>query len=548
MRFGPVPLGDAEEAILAHAVVLPEGRLAKGTRLGATDVAALAAIGMDRVVVARLGADDIGEDAAATLIAAGLAPDHMTFSPASTGRLNVHASVDGLFVATRDRVDRFNRIDPAITLACLADHVAVRAGDMVATIKIIPLAVDRRSADEAAAILGEGPAFAVNPFIPRDVTLVSTLLPSLKTQVMDKTRRVLEDRLRRSGSRLLHEVRVAHEQGAVAKAIRDAMAQPSARSRLVIVFGASAVTDRDDVIPAAIREAGGTVDHLGMPVDPGNLLVLGTLGDIRIIGAPGCARSPKENGFDWVLDRILAGETVGAQEITGMGVGGLLAEIPTRPRPRARSETDGNGFQAMSPLIVRPVVLAAGQASRMGTAGHHKLLATFDGVPLVRRTTAVALAASPAPVVVTGHRAGEIREALSGLDLVLVHNEDFASGMASSLIAGLDAAGPEADGMLVLLADMPGVTADDLRRLIAAFEEQGGRVVVRAVYGGKRGNPVILPRALFPALRTLEGDVGARHVIETGGLPVVDVDIGPAAHLDLDTPEAIAAAGGVLKG
>lgn len=549
MRFGPVALGDAEQAILAHAVALPEGRLAKGTRLGATDVAALAAIGMNRVVVARLGPDDIGEDAAATLIAAGLAPDHMTFSPASTGRLNVHAAVDGLFVATRDRVDRFNRIDPAITLACLADHVAVRAGDMVATIKIIPLAVDRRRAEEAAAILGEGRAFAVKPFIPRDVTLVSTLLPSLKTQVMDKTRRVLEDRLRRSGSRLMHEVRVAHEQGAVAKAIRDAMAQPSDRSRLVIVFGASAVTDRDDVIPAAIRAAGGTVDHVGMPVDPGNLLVLGTLDDIRIIGAPGCARSPKENGFDWVLDRILAGETVGAQEITGMGVGGLLAEIPTRPRPRARSETDGNGVQAMRPLIVRPVVLAAGQASRMGTAGHHKLLATFEGVPLVRRTTAVALAASPAPVtVVTGHRAGEIREALSGLDLVLVHNEDFASGMASSLIAGLDGVGPEADGMLVLLADMPGVTADDIRRLIAAFEEQGGQVVVRAVYGGKRGNPVILPRALFSALRRLEGDVGARHVIETGGLPVVDVDIGPAAHLDLDTPEAIAAAGGVLKG
>ncbi|TCQ09753.1 molybdopterin molybdochelatase /molybdenum cofactor cytidylyltransferase [Rhizobium sp. PP-F2F-G36] len=549
MRFGPVPLGDAEEGILAHAVALPEGRLAKGTRLGAMDVAALAAIGMDRVVVARLGPDDIGEDEAATLIAAGIVPDHMTFSPASTGRLNLHAAVDGLFVATRDRVDRFNRIDPAITLACLADHVAVRAGDMVATIKIIPLAVDRRRAEQAASILAEAPAFAIKPFIPRDVTLVSTLLPSLKVQVMDKTRRVLEDRLRRSGSRLTGDVRVAHEQDAVAAAIRNAVAQPCDRSRLVIVFGASAVTDRDDVIPAAIRAAGGEVDHVGMPVDPGNLLVLGTLGNVRIIGAPGCARSPKENGFDWVLDRILAGETVGAQEITGMGVGGLLAEIPTRPRPRARNEVDGNGVQAMRPLIVRSVVLAAGQASRMGTAGHHKLLAEFDGVPLVRRTTEMALAASREPVtIVTGHRASEIREALSGLDLVFMHNDDFASGMASSLIAGLDGIGPEADGMLVLLADMPGVTAGDVRRLIAAFEEQGGQAVVRTVYGGKRGNPVILPRALFPALRKLEGDVGARHVIETGGLPVVDVDIGPAAHLDLDTPEAIAAVGGVLKG
>lgn len=549
MRFGPVPLGEAEGTILAHAVVLPDRRLAKGTRLTARDVADLADIGMEEAVVARPGPNDMGEDEAAALIAADIVMDHMTASPASTGRLNLHAAADGLFVATPERVNRVNRIDPAITLACLADHVAVRAGDMIATIKIIPLAVDRRRAEEAASILAEAPAFAVKPFTAHDVTLVSTLLPSLKTQVMDKTRRVLEDRLRRSGSRLTGEVRVAHREDAVAEAIRGAVAEPCDRLRLVIVFGASAVTDQDDVIPAAIRAAGGRVDHVGMPVDPGNLLVLGSLGHVRIIGAPGCARSPKENGFDWVLDRILAGETVGAQEVTGMGVGGLLAEIATRPRPRARNEPDGSGDKRMPPPIVRAVILAAGRASRMGSAGHHKLLAEFDGVPLVRRTTEVALAASPEPVtVVTGHRAGDIREALSGLDLAFVHNDDFASGMASSLIAGLDGIGPETDGMLVLLADMPGVTAKDVRRLIAAFEEQGGQAVVRAVYGGKRGNPVILPRALFPALRRLEGDVGARHVVETGGLPVIDIDIGPAAHLDLDTPEAITAAGGILKG
>ncbi|KQR68731.1 NTP transferase domain-containing protein [Rhizobium sp. Leaf341] len=549
MKFGPVPLKEAEGAMLAHAVALPDGRFAKGRRLAGADLAALAEIGLREIVVARLEPGDIGEDEAARLVGTAIAPDHLTFSPASTGRLNLHAAVDGLFVATRERVDRFNRVDPAITLACLADHQAVRAGDMVATIKIIPFAVDRQRAERAAAILAEGPAFAVKPFAAHDVSLVATRLPSLKPQVMDKTRRILEDRLRRSGSRLTSEARVAHRADAVAEAIRTALAEPGERPRLVIVFGASAVTDAQDVIPAAIRAAGGRVDHVGMPVDPGNLLVLGTIGTVRIIGAPGCARSPKENGFDWVLDRIVAGETIGASEITGMGVGGLLAEIPTRPRPRARSETEGRDHPVERRLVVRTVVLAAGQASRMGAEGHHKLLAEFGGVPLVRRTTEVALAASTGPVtVVTGHREAEIRAALSGLDLTLAHNEDFASGMASSLIAGLDCIGAEPDGMLVLLADMPGVTPEDLRRLNAAFEDNAGEAVVRAVHRGKRGNPVILPRALFPALRKLEGDVGARHVIETGNLPVVDVDIGAAAHLDLDTPEAIAAAGGVLKG
>ncbi len=103
---------------------------------------------------------------------------------------------------------------------------------------------------------------------------------------------------------------------------------------MVIVFGASALCDFDDVIPAAIRAAGGEVLRAGMPVDPGNLLVLGRLGETPVIGAPGCARSPKENGFDWVLDRLIAGLDVTSDDIAGMGVGGLLMEIPTRPQPR----------------------------------------------------------------------------------------------------------------------------------------------------------------------------------------------------------------------
>ena len=81
--------------------------------------------------------------------------------------------------------------------------------------------------------------------------------------------------------------------------------------------------------------AGGRVDHLGMPVDPGNLLLLGQLGDLPVIGAPGCARSPKENGFDWVLHRLLAGLAVTRSDVTALGVGGLLMEIVSRPQPRS---------------------------------------------------------------------------------------------------------------------------------------------------------------------------------------------------------------------
>jgi molybdenum cofactor cytidylyltransferase len=95
---------------------------------------------------------------------------------------------------------------------------------------------------------------------------------------------------------------------------------------------------------------------------------------------------------------------------------------------------------------------------------------------------------------------------------------------------------------------MPHVTGEDVRRLLDAFAAAGGHAVVRAVSGGKRGNPVVLPRTAFAAMLQLEGDVGARHIVESAGLDVIDVEIGAAAHIDVDTPEAVLAAGGVLKG
>lgn len=537
MRFGPVKTSEAEGAILAHAVKTDESRLAKGHRLSSADVAALTACGALEVVVARLDPGDLMEDEAATRIAAAIAPDHLRFSQAATGRVNVYSRIAGLFVAAHETVNRLNRIDPAITLACLADHVPVQAGDMVATIKIIPLAVAGRFVEEAQKLLRNNAAFEVKPFAARRAALIATQLPTLKPQVMDKTKAILAARLRQSGSELLTERRVAHTESAVAAAIDELQADHD----LLVVFGASAVADPQDVIPAAVQRAGGIVDHVGMPVDPGNLLVLGRVGEIPVIGAPGCARSPRENGFDWILDRILAGEWPSFDDITGLGVGGLLSEIPTRPQPREKATELPSG-------PVEIVVLAAGRASRMGADGGHKLLATFDGVPLVRRSVEAAIAAAPGRViVVTGHREDDIRAALEDLPAKLVSNPDYLSGMASSLTAGLSAIDERAAGMLVMLADMPDVTTDDLRKLLDRYSAEGGRAVIRATAEGQRGNPVILPRQTFSAVRQLVGDVGARHIIERCGLPVIDVELGPAARLDLDTPEQIVAAGGILE-
>jgi molybdenum cofactor cytidylyltransferase len=535
VKFGPIPLSEAEGAIAAHSVRLAKGVIRKGARLTTDHIERLEAEGHTAVIAALLEPGDVDENTAAGRIAEAIAGAHVGAEEAFTGRANLHAEAAGVLIVDRALVDAVNRIDPGITFASLPDFAAVAADRMVATVKIIPFAVSEAVVETAVRTIADAgrPILAVAPYCQKSVALIATTLPGLKASVMDKTRRILEARLRPAGATLVSQERVAHDEAAVAAAIKQAAKDCD----IVIVFGASAITDHDDVIPAALGLAGGTVLHFGMPVDPGNLLLFGDLGGKPVIGAPGCARSPKENGFDWVLSRLLADLPVSADTLTGMGVGGLLMEIVSRPQPR-QPAMDEEG-------PVAAIILAAGQSRRMG--GANKLLATFGGEPLVRRTVQAAIASKADPViVVTGHMADTVSAALDGLDIEITHNPDYAEGLATSLRAGLAAVPATVSGALVLLADMPGVSASVIDELSAAFSPRQGRSIVLPTAAGKRGNPVLWSRAYFPELMALTGDTGARHLLAEHDDAVTSVEIGPAVALDVDTPEALKAAGGEL--
>ncbi len=537
MKFGSVPTRKAEGCLLAHSIAIAGRRWAKAHRLTADDLVALLAADVQEVIAARLEEGDVEENEAAARAARALRAPGIALRPPATGRVNLHAERAGVVAINEELVRKLNLLDPAVTLATLAPFSTVAAGQMIATVKIIPFAAPAGALDAWEA-LATRPALQLLPFAPRNVGLVHTLLPALKDTVIAKTAAVTRDRLARSGGRILKEWQVAHE----TQALAQALAQAASQTRMVIVFGASALADENDVIPSAIAAAGGHVERVGMPVDPGNLLVLGRIGEVPVIGAPGCARSPKLNGFDWVIDRIMAGMEVDHAAIAAMGVGGLLSEIPSRPQPRER--TFGGKPRRKSEPTVGIAILAAGSARRMG--GPNKLLALFDGMPLVARLTERALASHAGrTIVVTGHMADEVRAALRERKVGIVHNPSHRTGIGTSIAQALDALDRE-DGVLVLLADMPGVQTVHLDKMIEAFVETGGGAVVRATNAGVPGNPVILPRALFAVARQLNGDTGARRLIEDSGLPLIDIEIGEAASLDVDTPELLARAGGQL--
>jgi molybdenum cofactor cytidylyltransferase len=189
---------------------------------------------------------------------------------------------------------------------------------------------------------------------------------------------------------------------------------------------------------------------------------------------------------------------------------------------------------------VTAIVLAAGRSTRMGAG--NKLLADLGGKAIVRRVVEEALASLARPVlVVTGHRAAEVRATLVGLDVTFIDNPDYAAGLSSSLKAGIRAVPAESDGALVLLGDMPLIRRADLDWLIAAFASREGPSIMVPTRAGKRGNPVLWPRACFGEMLHLEGDAGAKRLLTTHADSVCEVDLGTdAIFADVDTPEALA--------
>lgn len=330
MEFGEVDVDAAAGAILAHSVAIEgRGRLRKGKLLDAADLERLRASGCRRLTVARLEPGDIDEDTAAQRLAAALVPDPdaagLELRAVGTGRVNLHATGPGIARIDVAQVNAVNRCDPALTLATVMPWHRMAAGEMVATVKVIAYGV-AGSAVARACSAGRS-ALALRQPVLASAALIQTSVGGPDTTA--KGQRVIADRLERLGVALAPPRLVAHQVGALAQALRAAHAD------LLLVLTGSATSDIRDVAPEAVRAAGGNVAHFGMPVDPGNLLFLGALDGRPVIGLPGCARSPALNGADWIMERVICGVTPTPAEIMGMGVGGLLKEIPTRPHPRS---------------------------------------------------------------------------------------------------------------------------------------------------------------------------------------------------------------------
>ncbi|RME34677.1 MAG: 4-diphosphocytidyl-2C-methyl-D-erythritol kinase [Gammaproteobacteria bacterium] len=532
MEYRELPVARARGAILAHSVPVEEGVLRKGTVLDEAAMEALIRAGATRVTVAIPGEDDVGEDQAATTVAEVLSGAGVTLDRARTGRCNLRASHRGLLTLDRERLEAVNLVHEALTVATLPPFRVVSRDELVATIKVIPYAVPGKMVVDCVAAAGPGGLVRVLPFTGLKAGLIQTSLGRPRQALQDKTSKVFSRRLARLEGRLVKEIRCDHESGQVSRAILHLIDDGV---DLIVVSGASAVVDRRDVVPMAVTRTGGEILHFGMPVDPGNLLLLARCEGVHVLGMPGCARSPKYNGFDMVLERLAAGLNVTSREIMRMGIGGLLGEIPERPQHRA----GGDERMVRRARSVTAIVLAAGRSRRMGAA--NKLLLEVAGRPMVEQVVrALETPFIDRILVVTGHQQRQIEAALKHHQVEFVHNPRYREGLSTSLIAGVSQVDDNAEAVLVCLGDMPRLSRESVERLVAAFDPDSGREICVPVYQGKRGNPVLWSRRFLDEMLLLDGDAGARRLLYRHDDAVTEVEMPDAGVLqDFDTPGSL---------
>jgi molybdenum cofactor cytidylyltransferase len=533
MKFSTVSVNKAKGAILAHSTRLPGRILKKGHLLTKDDITFFTEEGMKQITVARLGSNDIPENEAATLITRVLAGKNVTATNAFTGRCNLISKNNGLLLFDTEKLNTINLIDESVTVATSEKYGLTAAGQLVATIKIIPFAITKSVLDLVTKAIAEEPLISIAPFEDKKLGLIMTRLPGMKETILDKTLEITKSRIDEFNSKITKEIRCPHTEPEVISAIKNMQKN---NCDIILIFGASAVVDRADVLPAAVIKAGGQVKHFGMPVDPGNLLFIGSIGEIPIVGMPGCARSSKLNGFDWVLWRLLANISVTARDIMLMGSGGLLKEISERGQLRQLGNPEIS--VAREPKIVG-LLLAAGSSKRMGKK--NKLLAEISGTKMIVHVAEQINKSRVGKItVVTGYEGDQVKSALKHLVTNFVHNPNHTEGLSTSVKLGLNALPDEIDGVIIFLGDMPLIKSHHINRIIEAFDPTEGRSICVPVHGRKRGNPVLWGKQYLGEILSITGDVGARHLLEEYSDQISEVTIDNDAILfDVDTPERL---------
>ena len=474
---------------------------------------------------------DIHEDEAAEAISNAIDKNQIYAEKASTGRVNFKSQSLCLVRYERALIREVNLVDESIAFSIVEHNQLIAKNDLIATLKIIPFFTKKIYVDQVIKILARNELFKIHSLKKKEVILIQTCFEWQKKSIFTATSNVTRGRLEALGCTLKTESLIPHDHKSLCSEIESSI---NSGAQVLLISGASAITDRSDYIPKAILSVGGKIIQFGLAVDPGNLLLIGQIGSTTIIGMPGCARSPKLNGFDWVLQLLMANIPINKKELADMGAGGLLMEIASRPLPRALAKSVKKREKK-----IMGVILAAGNSTRMGK--ENKLLRNIGDASLVRNTAVEMLKSElDSCSIVLGYQSDKIAEVIKDLNIKLILNPLWEEGQASSLKAALNTLDATYSDLLIMLGDLPGVKSKHINKIIEEHlltNNRKSKITIPS-FNGTKGNPVIWGRSFFTDLSNLKGDVGGRALFSQhpAAINLLDME-DPAVVSDTDTAE-----------
>ena len=531
MKIKSLAPQDSIGAVLAQTYNLPGKIISKGTFVTNEIVAYFKTGNVKTILCAVPEEGDIHEDEAAEAISSAIDKNHIYADKASTGRVNFKSQSLCLVRYDRDFIKELNLVDESIAFSIVEHNQLLAEGDLIATLKIIPFFMQKKYVDRVIKILAKDELFKIHSLKKKEVTLIQTCFEWQKKSIFTATSNVTKARLEALGCSLKKEKLINHDYDTLRAIIRSSVKN---EPEILLVSGASAITDRSDCIPKAILSEGGEIIQYGLAVDPGNLLLIGKVGNTTVIGMPGCARSPKLNGFDWVLQLLMADIPINREELADMGAGGLLMEIASRPLPRALAKTVSKRENK-----VMGVILAAGNSTRMGN--DNKLLRNIGDAPLIRNTAIEMLKSDlDSCSIVLGYQSDKVADVIKDLNVNLILNPLWKEGQASSLRAAINTLDSTYSDLLIMLGDLPGIKSSHINSIIEEHlltDNRKSKITIPS-FKGQKGNPVIWGRSFFHDLSNLEGDVGGRTLFSEHPAAINILEMNdPWVVKDADTPE-----------
>ena len=522
---------ESKGSILAQSYNLSERKLSKGTRVSEAIVELLNKENIKTILCAVPHENDMDEDAAAEAISNAIDRNRLYAEEASTGRVNFRTPALGVVRYNRELIKKINLVDESIAFSIVEHNQLLAKNDLIATLKIIPFFVSKIYVEQVVTLLSKYEIFKIHRLEEKKVEFIQTYYDWQKRSVFKATSNVTRNRLDALGCLLEKETLIPHDHESLCSEIKSSL---DSGAQVLLISGASAITDRSDYIPKAILSVGGEIIQYGLAVDPGNLLLIGQIGGTTVIGMPGCARSPKLNGFDWVLQLLMANIPITKEELADMGAGGLLMEIASRPLPRALSKSVNKREKR-----IMGVILAAGNSTRMGK--DNKLLRNVGEASLIRNTVVEMLKSDlDSCSIVLGYQSDKVAEVIKDLNINLILNPLWQEGQASSLKAALNTLDDTYSDLLIMLGDMPGVKTRHINKVIEEHlltNNRKSKITIPS-FNGRKGNPVIWGRSFFPDLSNIEGDLGGRALFSQHPAAINLLDVDDSAFVtDADTPE-----------